>query len=342
MPASKKTQEFVEKELPYKLLMYLYDDSRAPLKALGREFNISYHTVSEVLKKLEEKYVLSYTLDLNEQALGFTEGRIIAIKFGNMPNVEALKERFKKDIFVQCAYLGSGDFDLLLYVVGLTNKDFNFWQYKFRVDFSEYKPNLRFATITFYPIGAFPLRNELIAESTILSDNEKKVLLLLNEDSRIKLSELVKKSKLTQMRVIYIMKKLKEKGVIKRYTTLVQQPDKRLLAAYAISDTPGKWHKKLLLNFLEEITREDLHEASNDYGLMCDTNGFCDGLYICAFEDGEVAAKRGPEILRNLWKDEDARIEKVILTSLLTGKWPFHLEQYKQQLKDVSEIKKEL
>ncbi len=340
MPASRKTQEFVKNELPYKLLVYLYDDSRAPLKALGRKFNISYHTVAEVLKRLEEKYKLSYTLELNEQALGFSEGRVITIKFATMPSIDALKERFKKDIYVQDAYLGSGDFDLLLYVVGLTNKDFDLWQFKFRVDFSEYKPSVRMSTLNRYNKGFFPLRNELIAASTSLNDSEKKVLLLLNESSRMKLNVITQKSHLTQMRVIYLIKKLNEKGVIQKYATLVQQPDKRLFAAYSYTITPGKFHEKLLLNFLEVITQEDLHRAVNDYGLICDTTGFYDGFFVCAFDDGEVAAKRSPEILKTLWKEEDARVEKVILTSLLVGKWPFHLEGYSIQTKHMVTLRK--
>lgn len=340
MPASKKTQEFVEKELPYKMLMYLYEDSRAPLKALGRKFNISYHTISEVLKKYEEKYRLAYTLELDEQALGFTAGRLISVKFASMPNIEKLKERLVKDVFVQDAYLGSGDFDLLLYVVGLTDKDFDSWQFKFRIDFSDYKPNLRFALLNQYLVGFFPLRNDFLSDTTKLNSNEKKVLLLLNENSRMKLNELVQNSKLTQMRVIYIIKKLKEKGIIKKFTTLVQQPDKRLFSAYACYNIPVKWHEKLLLNFLEEMTKENFHEIANDYNIMANTNGFCDLFFMCAFSDGEVAAKRGPEILKELWKDEDAKVEKVILTSLLVGKWPFHLEKYQRQQDGIAMLKK--
>jgi DNA-binding Lrp family transcriptional regulator len=342
MPASKKTQDFVANELPYKLLMYLYKNSRAPLKALGREFNISYHTVSEVLRRCEERYGIVYTLQLNEQALGFTEGRVITIKFATMPNIETLKERIKKDTFIQDAYLGSGDFDLLLYVVGLSNRDYAIWQFNFRVEFSEYKPNLKVSALGHYTIGFFPLRNELLAESTVLNDAEKKVLLLLNENSRMKLGEIVKKSKLTQMRVIYIMKKLAERKIIKNYTTLVQKPDKHLLMAYASSHTFVKSHDKLLLKFLEEMTKEDLHEVTNDYALMCNTNGVYDIVFVCTFKDGEAASKRGAEIIKDLWKEEDSKIEKAVLTSLLVGDWPFHLEKYEKQLEDIVAIKKKL
>ncbi len=342
MPASKKTQEFVSKELPYMLLRYLYKDARAPLKALGREFRISYHTISEVLKEYEEKYNIKYTLKLNERALGFASGRIITIKFTKMPDIELLKERFEKDIFVQDAYLGSGDFDLLLYVVGLTETDFDGWQVKLRMDLSNYRPILKVSSQTGYRSGFFPLRNELLKESEALSDNEKKILLLLNENSRMKLKDLTKASKLSQMRTIYLIKKLKEKKLIEGYTALVQNPDKRLFVAYAFAVVFAKEHRKLLLKFLEIITNEDLHEVANDYSLISNTNGSYDSVYLCAFADGEVEAKKGAMILNTLWATESPKVEKSILTSLLVGKWPFHLEGYENQLEDIAEIKREL
>ena len=147
---------------------------------------------------------------------------------------------------------------------------------------------------------------------------------------------------MTQMRVIYIMKKLEERKIIKKYAALVQSPDKHLFISYASSHTFVKWHDKLLLKFLEEMIKEDLHEVTNDYCLMCNANGSHDIFFMCTFQNGEVAAKRGAEILRDLWKEEDSKVEKTILTSLLVGKWPFHLESYNQQLKDIEHRKKKL
>ncbi len=338
MPASRKTQEFVEKELPYKILIYLYENSRAPLKKLGREFNISYHTVAEVLRKYEEKYGVTYTLELDETKLGFSAGVIITVKFSKMPDVEMLRARLQRDIYVQNAYLGSGDFDLIMYLVGLNAHEFGVWQYKWRIDFGEYKPTIFSVNLIHFNMGFFPLRSELIAESNILSESEKKVLLLLNENSRMKLKEIVKRSRLSQMRVIYIIKKLTKMGIIKGYRALVQQPDKKLVVAYSGTFTYIKEHSRILLNYLKEMVKEDFHEQVNDYSIMYDTSGFCDIFWMCAFTDGIAAAKRGPEILYELWKEENPKITKTVLTSLLVGKWPFHLETYKQQIKDIKNI----
>lgn len=315
--------------------MKIYENSRASLKEMGSEFNISYQIVGRILKKLKEKHNIAFTLELDEQALGFSEGRIIAIKFERMPDIELLKKRFKKDIYVQDAYLGSGDFDILLYVVGLTNKDFDIWQFTFRVDFSEYKPHLRIGTLNQYTLGFFPLRDELLAESVMLSSAEKKILILLNQDSRMKLSDLIAKSRSTQMRIVYTMRKLNEKGIIKKYAALTQEPQKHLFVAYTISHIPTKEHRKLLSIFFKAMLTEDFHEVVNNYTLVCNTNGFCDSLYLCAFENGAESLKKGPEILNQLWAIENPKMEKVVLTDILIGKWPFHLEKYENQARQI-------
>ncbi len=333
MPAKR----YVAEELPYAVLKELYKNSRLSFRELGRKLNVSHNTIATVVKNYREKYRIEYALELNEKALGFSEGRIITIKFGTPPGAAFLKEKFRKDIFVQDAYLATGDFDVLLYVVGLTQHDFQNWQFNLRVALSEYKPLFRFSTTNAYIAGFFPLRNEILRESVALSDREKRVLLLLNENPRMKLSEIVKRSRLTHMRVIYITKKLKARGVIKRFSALTQNPEKRLFVAYAVLMTFIAEHEKLALRFAMAIVDEDPHEITNDYCLIADDNGANDMLYICDFENGEKLSERGPELTQKLWSAEDPNIRKAILTDLLMGKWPFHLEDYDEYRRFIAE-----
>jgi DNA-binding Lrp family transcriptional regulator len=142
------------------------------------------------------------------------------------------------------------------------------------------------------------------------------------------------------MHVIYTIKKLKERGIIKKFSALTQNPDKKVFFAYTLANTPGKSHERLLLSFLEELTKEDLHEVTNDYSLIIDGVGSYDSVYICGFSDGAVLAKRGSEMLQKLWISENPKIEKAILTGVLTGLWPFHLESYSDQKKTVENLRK--
>ncbi len=328
MRAAREGKEYVENELPHRLLIEMYKDSRRSLKELGRGLHISYHTISKTLSRLEEEYKLNYTIEIDTNKLGFSEGRIIAIKFSERPPVELLKQRLQKDVFVQDAYLAEGDFDLLLYVIGLSSREFVSWQWKLRMELRKYAPSFKTSTADQNVIGFFPVKNALIEASEKLSDTEKKVLCALNDNSRMKLKELVQKSKTTQMRVIYVLKKFKTEGVIKRFSALTQNPSKRIFLAYAVYLNPGVNHDKLMLDFGEELLKEGTRGVTSDYTLVVDAVGAYDLLYVCTFENGEKLSERGPDLIKTILAEESPKIEKAMLTDVIAGRWPFHFDDY--------------
>ena len=201
MATSKAIEKYVEEELPYQLLMQLYENSRTPLRRVGRTVGISHYTISKVLRRLEARYDINYTLELDPHALGFSTGKLIMIRFGIVPDVAFLKKLFNESedsIYVQDAYLATGDFDLVLYVVGLTPEDFQWWQFNLRVKFSKYKPRFSFSDVSLNVDGFFPLKSELIKKSERLTNVEKKILVMLNDNSRIRIESIAKKSRLTR------------------------------------------------------------------------------------------------------------------------------------------------
>jgi DNA-binding Lrp family transcriptional regulator len=155
----------------------------------------------------------------------------------------------------------------------------------------------------------------------------------LNSNSRMKLKELIKSCKTTQMRAIYTLKKLQERGMIRRFTALTQNPEKRVFLAYGISITPSEEHKRLFIKFAKELAKENFHEEANDYCLDASTNGTYDSFFICALKSGEEIDKRGSGLLQKFWFEEKPRIRQALLSGVLLGKWPFHLENYKNYLK---------
>jgi hypothetical protein len=106
--------------------------------------------------------------------------------------------------------------------------------------------------------------------------------------------------------------------------------------AYATSLIPMKEHEEFALEFAKELLKEDFHESVNDYALDLSTNGSWDTFDICVFSNGEVLLKRGSDLLHSIWIKEDPKIEKAILTDVIIGKWPFHLEKYEKFKKFVN------
>ena len=200
----------------------------------------------------------------------------------------------------------------------------------FGSELSKYKPTMKFANINSQTLGFFPLRNELIRETTVLSKSEKAVLVKLNGNSRIKLSGDGKEAQDNPGSGRVHNQEAQKMGIIKRFTALTQDPNKRIFYAYGVSLIPIEGHSALRLALARSILEEDLHETVNDYALVANANGGYDAFYICAFKNGEDLSKRGPELLREKWLAEDPKIDRAMLTDIIVGKWPFHLEDYDQ------------
>ncbi|MGC8662374.1 MAG: hypothetical protein ACP5RT_01150 [Candidatus Micrarchaeia archaeon] len=325
-------REYIKNKLPYDILKRIYKGSRVSLRKMGGELGISYHVIKSALKNVEEKYNIAYTLELDEEKLGFAPAKIVLIKFGEKPNIEIIKNELASDSYVQNAYLAEGDFDLFLHVVGLSQQEFGAWQWKLRVKFNKYNPVMNVADISRNKIGFLPLRSEVIEKSTVLSKPEKQILIMLNENSRMKLIEIARKLKVKDLdRILYIIKKLRSMGIIKRFSALTQNPDKRLFYAFSAYVSPTEKHNKYVEEFYSKVLKNEDNDVVSDYNLIVTAQGFADEFIVCTFKDGEALAKKGPELLKNLWAIENPIIKKAVLTGIMVGKWPFHLEDFEEE-----------
>jgi DNA-binding Lrp family transcriptional regulator len=333
MSASSYQRKRIEEKLPHELLKELYLNSRVSIKELERKLGISHHTLSKCLKECEEKYNLKYTLDVDTNLLGFSEPRIIAIKFQErVPDIALLKKVLGKDPFVQNAYLATGDFDLIIHIVGMDYVKYKHWEFAFRVGLSFYKPRVKTVTLNDMVEGFMPVKSTLITRAKVERINkvEKLILTKLLDNSRIRLGELAAATGVSKMRVIYAINKLVEKGIIKGFRMCVQNPDKRIFLFYAEVIIPNENHHKMsLLPFLYKVIGSKSEgQVTSDYSVVCDTTGYFDAVYFCNFKDGVCLNETGPEFLKKAWHNEYPYVEQCMLTELITGMWPFNTNSY--------------
>jgi len=198
-------------------------------------------------------------------------------------------------------------------------------------------PLLRTSTLTTKYVGFMPLRNKAIMNSPNLSEFEKKVLAILNENSREKISEIAKKVKVKDLdKVIYVIKKLKERGVIKRFTAITTKPGKSIIQAFGATINPSNNHLNYVINFYNEVIKGEKYQVASDYILIADTMGYFDIFYIANFNRGEDAEKRGVEMYKKIFADELLVVEKAIITDILAGYLPQHIDTFgvwKKELK---------
>ncbi len=330
MTASKNERNNIEAHLPHDMLKELYLNSRVSIKELERKFSISHHTLSKCLGGCEEKYGLYYTLDIDATKLGFSEPRLITVKFEKVPDIALLKKVLGADPVVQDAYLSSGDFDLLLIVIGSDSINYENWEFIFRIGFSKYKPRVKTSTLNKFMEGFMPINSKLVKLSKEIDDGEKAILERLIKNSRIRIKDLSKETNMSESQVIHIINNLKRKGIVRKFTTCIQNPDHRILLFYSVVlFIGGDHHPELLLKFIDKIINgEQINHVTTNYSVVCDTSGAFDCIYFCNFNDGTALNDRGPMFLKKAWHAEEPVTEQCILTELIAGKWPFNTNSY--------------
>jgi DNA-binding Lrp family transcriptional regulator len=207
------------------ILSKLSFDSRATITELTKSTGLSRVTISKLLDKLEKKLGIKYTLEIDETKLAGSERHLIVIKFSNKPQEGFLREFFKNDEYAQEVYMLEGDFDLFIYARTGDPVNYIKWETYIASELAEYRPVLSPSEFVVAHFGYWPLDNRWIddiKESTKLDKTDKKMLALLNRNSRISIQDMSEQIKIEKGTVRYRLLRLRKSGILKRFTIAVQ------------------------------------------------------------------------------------------------------------------------
>lgn len=216
------------------ILRELSTNSRVSLTQLARMAKCSVVTVAKLVDRLARKLDIRFTLEVNMDRLEFSEKYIIAVKFRRMPDEEFIRNLFKNDIYAQDVYLTKGDFSLLIFAAANTPSSYLKWETDLATNLSDYLPELRPSEFLFPHLGYMPLNNSFVnfmKEGIKVDEKDKRILRLLNTNSRMSYRDMSKKLGINEDTIRYRVFKLVHKGVISRFTVAVQNAN-RVLVAY--------------------------------------------------------------------------------------------------------------
>lgn len=312
-----------------RLLNLLYHNARYTASELSQKLGLSYYETLKLIEECEKNYGLAYVTNVDPSRLGFTGSKVVAIKFGKRPSINTIKREFCDDVFVQAAYLCKGGFDLLLYVVGTNEGEYGRWEWTLRALISKYKAVIFSSSVDWLLIGFLPLSTEMIKISKELSDREKRVLTILNENARIKIKGISDKTGLSHFQVVNTIEKLKKKKIIQFFSALVQKPEKNVnTATFFQFLSPSPKHLAYLKKIIEVLLKENFSGPTSDYAILYDLTGQFDMLAICNYRNWDDNFKRGSALWVKLCKDENIITKEATLVELIKGKWPFHADRY--------------
>jgi DNA-binding Lrp family transcriptional regulator len=186
----------------------------------------------------------------------------------------------------------NGTYDMLIYANSPSFKDYIDWDRDIRRAFMlKYKMRWEQSVVVFTRIGFYPLRNELL-EHIRIADEDKKMLLLLNENSRIELKEISKILKINYKTCVYRFNELVKKRYIRRFTVSMDIPKDislmSLFAKYVPMEDP-----RLAKDYTRKMfTTDEQDPLVGRYAFKLSLIGSYDSFAVGAFESALMGKKR--------------------------------------------------
>ncbi len=206
-----------------RVVRILSADSRRSVSEMSRELGVSRHTVVEKIRQAEKEFGLRYTLELDEEALGLNNPRLILVRFERTPDPDEVAAVLGKSHIPQAVAAVDGKSDLLIYANAESTSEYVYWDKTTQVLLSKYGVLWQPSDLAFRHIGFFPLRSELLQRLDI-PKKYKDILLLLNENSRMTFMEMSRRLGVRFDTVTYNFGKLMKMGYIRRFTTVMRSP----------------------------------------------------------------------------------------------------------------------
>ena len=311
-----------------KLIMRaLSDNARASVTELAKIAKCSRHTAKRLVERLTKELDLRFILEVDANKLGTLERHIIAIKFKKMPDVSVLESLFKDERYVHDVYLTDGNFDLVVIATAGNPVEYIVWETKMIEELSDYLPLVKPSDIAFMSLGFVPLNDSFvndISKSIKVDEGDKRLLRLLNHNSRMSYRELSKLSGITEDMVRYKVFGLRRKGIIKRFTVAAQNPPEGYALAFF-----ENWIYNKSFDDRAAVDRSEMMNADDEFPLLtafqlsAPLTGSFSNFALGMFSDRKEAMQKAIQRHKTIYKRDSLEIRHARVIRALKGLLPF-------------------
>jgi Lrp/AsnC family transcriptional regulator, leucine-responsive regulatory protein len=214
--------------LDKKIINTLNKDVRAPVSKIAKQVGSSKEVVSYRIKRLQDEKIIKQFVTIF--GLGYWANKIL-VQLEKITEEKEIIEYLLKQKNVNWITSCSGNWDLIFVIMAKDPVHFEIIQRKIFSDIGQYIKDYNYATSigsrTFGP--TYILRKTREAKEAKrnkpyeieLDDKDKKILRILQNNARMKLMDISKKTKIPVDTVKYRIKKMEHKDIIKRYRLIL-------------------------------------------------------------------------------------------------------------------------
>ncbi|MCL5093200.1 MAG: AsnC family transcriptional regulator [Candidatus Marsarchaeota archaeon] len=314
------------------ILTALTMNSMESTASIGTKVGMKASSVHYRIRRLEEKYFIKYTVELDTEKLGYN-AYIAFVKFnGSSPSKEIISEALRNRARVQFAAFIKGQYDLMIYFLAEDNSKVANLIYDIRVNSGlKMFPSYWQVTSLKEYYGFMPLRNEFFEllkervwhrekefirkKSWQITESEYAVMKDLNMGIR-NLNEINKRNELKSQSSRYAYMKLRDTETIKRPTILMQNIPLKYNAVLIATLTDSNAFIQTRKGLLGHIIKEIDGSITNKYSLEGDTDSPDGAIFISSLlkeNDLDMIKKDFNESIKGM------ELEDMIITDTIIG-----------------------
>ena len=320
--------------LTRKILRALSENSRVTLSELEAQLGVSRRTLAKRLKLIEKEFGIRYTLDISKRKIGLNNPHLILVKLRKKARRAELEEFIRGSYVPQLIVPIKGTYDMLIYANAASFKDYMDWDRGARRKLMiKYGMRWEHSQVVFTRLGFIPLRDEAIEHSKI-PEGDKKMLVLLNGNSRMQCKELAKMLNLNYKTCIYRFNSLVKHKYIRRFTISMDKPKDVSLMSYFVRYIPTDESGKAKSYSQMMFASDEQNSLVSRYALKMSLIGSYDSFALGAFDNAGMGRKHLVRAYKELFgrfspiKSEYGELQKPLLGRLPIRSMDIKIEYY--------------
>ena len=313
-----------------KIVRMLSEDARLSVTEMAKRLSLSRPSVKEKLRRLETDLGMRYTLEVDEQAMGFTSPHLINIKFLKQPNYRKISELLLKSYIPQLALVTSGSYNMIVYANAFSTREYAQWDKSMRILLGDYAAEWKPSEVVHRQLGFFPLRGEAIDRARI-EEKYKPMLKLLNNNSRISFQQLSKELGMHFNTVKYNYDKLMSMGYIKRPTVTLPLLKDITFISFFSRYTPVYGYESSSSNARLAFMTDDQNSLVSRYIICAPLIGSDDFFTMGAFDSHEVAYEADIKYHKSLFTKHNLKMRYGDVKEVLFGRLPIRSVDTKKE-----------
>ncbi len=313
-----------------KMVRLLSENSRASISEISKAVSMSRKTVVDRIRKMEEEFRISYTVEFNESALGLVSPHLICVKFDSKPDYAKVTKLLGQSYIPQFAVATKGQYDLIIYAVGTFGREYARWDKNMQILIGELGGEWRSSEVVHRQLGFLPLRNELL-DRVEMPQKYRDMLKILNSNSRTSFQEMSKTLGMHFNTVAYNFNKLLKTNYLKRFTITMDKPKDVTLMTFFSKYRPTENYEKDSAKSRRALQGDDENSLISRFLMTAPLIGTYDFFTMGAYDNPEAAYKHDVLFHKQVMEEEHPRIIYATIDSVIFGRLPIRSVDTKKE-----------